>query len=330
MSHSNTSLNCFASCMKKYEHMYILHTPSDLPPTPHIEFGIMAHDVLYRMGMARDFDENELALAEHFENIVPSELLYPELKEYFKINSWHDYFKAVCQQVIAYELQLVKEMNCPVEIKRELRMQLTVDQLKEMGYCHISQPLTGIIDLLILGKDSATIVDYKFSTKVKTQDDFDMNSQLPLYALFVSKLYHIPIHNIRIGYIDIPKSDGGRPVELSNGFYSRSKSQAVLQECFEEAIKQKHGDDPYYNCKPGGYYYDTYCALSSNKAAYLNVQYIDEDAYKGIVGDLLDAASMIDIMRENHMKFVKKYDSYSCKNCEFLSKCKPWTTVNWE
>ena len=131
MSHSNTSLNCFASCMKKYEHMYILHTPSDLPPTPHIEFGIMAHDVLYRIGMARDFDENGLALAEHFEKIVPSELLYPELKEYFKINSWHDYFKAVCQQVIAYELQLVKEMNCPVEIKRELRMQLTVDQLKE-------------------------------------------------------------------------------------------------------------------------------------------------------------------------------------------------------
>ena len=103
-----------------------------------------------------------------------------------------------------------------------------------------------------------------------------------------------------------------------------------MQECYEEAIKQKHGDDPYYNCKPGGYYYDTYCALSSNKAAYLNVQYIDEDAYKGIVGDLLDAASMIDIMRENHMKFIKKYDSYSCKNCEFLSKCKPWTTVNWE
>ena len=30
---------------------------------------------------------------------------------------------------------------------------------------------------------------------------------------------------------------------------------------------------------------------------------------------------------ENNMPFVKKYDSYSCKNCEYLKSCKPWLEV---
>lgn len=329
MAHSNTSLNCFAACMKKYEHCYMLHTPPDCKPTPHLDFGVMAHEVLYRAGMARD-NNNGILTYDEFLNIVPSELLYPELKEYFKISSWQDYFSAVCNQVQLYEEQLVAEMHDEVEIQRELRLQLTVEELHSMGYTHITQPLVGIIDLLILGKESATIVDYKFSSKAKTQDDFDMNSQLPLYTLIISKLYGISPHNIRVGYIDILKADGGKPTLLSNGTFSRAKSQSCTQENYLRAIKAQYGDDSYYNCEPGGYYYDCYCALASNKAAYLNVQYIDLDAYKGITADLLDAAAMIDTMRDNHMKFIKKYDSYTCKGCEYLTKCKPWLTVSWE
>ena len=54
MSHSNSSLNTFAYCMAKYEHSYILHTPPCKPPSPHLEFGTMAHDVLHKAGQLRD------------------------------------------------------------------------------------------------------------------------------------------------------------------------------------------------------------------------------------------------------------------------------------
>ena len=48
------------------------------------------------------------------------------------------------------------------------------------GIYHIKQPLVGIIDFLAYTKTEAIILDYKFSSSKKTQDDFDMNSQLPL------------------------------------------------------------------------------------------------------------------------------------------------------
>lgn len=192
----------------------------------------------------------------------------------------------------------------------------------------INDSLVGVIDLLILGKDCATIIDYKFSTSRKSQDDFDLNSQLPLYAFFVHKKYGIPLRNIRIGYIDIPKKDVEKPALLKNGTLSRAKSQNVTQDMYKKCVEAVHGvDDPLYNCEPDGYYYETYCALALNKVAYLSVQYLDEDAYNGIIKDLFNAARMIDFMKQNNMPFLQKYDSYTCKNCEYLNSCKPWLNV---
>ena len=61
MAHSNSSLNCFANCMAKYEHNYILHTPPCKPVSPHLTFGTMAHEVLYNAGYRMlDGEENEV------------------------------------------------------------------------------------------------------------------------------------------------------------------------------------------------------------------------------------------------------------------------------
>ena len=60
---------------------------------------------------------------------------------------------------------------------------------------------------------------------------------------------------------------------------------------------------------------------------FFNTRYLEQDAYEGIVKDIIDAASMIDYMKDNKMPFLKKYDSYSCKDCEYLTACKPWLTV---
>lgn len=327
MSHSNSSLNCFANCMAKYKHNYILHTPPCKEPSPHLEFGSMAHEVLYNAGRLRDEAADGVISKGDYMTVIPSEALYGNLKLEFAITSWNAYFEPIIKQISEYEKSLISELKGQIEIEREIKLQLTVDQLKEYGMPNIKQPIVGIIDLLIHTKTEAIILDYKFSSTKKTQSDFDMNSQLPLYAMFVHLLYDIPLHNIRIGYIDIQKQQFDRPVLLSNGTFSRNKSQNVSQETYEKFVTAVHGDDPYYNCKEGGYYYECWCNLALNKCAYLSIQYLDLEMYEYVINDLLQAASMIDYMTEHDLPFLHKYDSYSCKSCEYIDSCKPWLEV---
>lgn len=326
MAHSNSSLNTFANCMAKYEHRYIKHTKPCNPPSAHLTFGTMAHEVLYKAGCLRDEIRDNVVDEEQYVNIIPSEVLYQDLKTEFNINSWYGYFKHVIKQVYEYEREILNEHSDAI-VEREIKLQLTADQLKELGYYGITQPLVGVIDLLIYGKDWAVILDYKFSSNRKGQDEFDMNSQLQLYALLVHMNYDVPLHNIQVGYIDIPKQMFGKPIVLSNGTLSRSKSQNVSQELYEMAVKEIHGEHDHYNCQPGGYYYDAWCNFALNKAAYLTLQYLDIDAYEGITKDVLNAAVMIERMKEHDLPFLKKYDSYSCKSCDYVDSCKPWTVV---
>ena len=331
MSHSNSSLNCFASCMSKYWHNYINHSPTCRPPSPHLAFGVIAHDVLYKAGMLRDEVEDGVVDKEKYYSIIPSEVLYGELKAEFGIQNWYSYFTQVIKQVAEYESDLKKELlsisNGNLIIEREVKLQLTVDELESVGIYGIKQPIVGIIDLLMYDGMYAYILDYKFSSSQKTQEDFDMNSQLPLYAMLVHYKYDIPLHNIKYGYIDIPKKSFDKPVLLKNGTLSRAKSQNVSQELYKKSVEAIHGDDPYYNCEPDGYYYDAYCAMALNKAAYLSIQFLDMDAYVHITTDLLDAATTIDKMQMLGLPYLKKYDAYTCKSCEYLTSCKPWLTV---
>ena len=330
MAHSNSSLNCFASCMAKYEHNYILHTKPNRPISPHLVFGTMAHDVLHKAGLLRDETDEGVVDTEQCYSVIPSEVLYPELKQEFQIKSWQKYFYRVIKETEKYERQLVNELikeGEMVSIEREIKLQLTPDELALAGYYGVTKPLVGVIDLLILSKNYAIIVDYKFSSSRKSQDDFDMNSQLPIYSFLVSQKYGIPLKNIRYGYIDIPKQDFGEPVLLSNGTLSRAKTQNISQELYAKAVETIHGKDEKYNCEPGGYYYDAWCNFALNKPAYLSIQWLDMDVFYGVIPDLMNAAKMIDMMEEEKMPFLRKYDAHSCKGCEFIEACKPWLTV---
>ena len=318
--------------MAKYEHNYIKHTQPCRPPSPHLTFGTMAHEVLYKAGVLRD-EQRDGVSDDEYVQVIPSEVLYYDLKQEFSIDNWQQYFMPIIKQVSEYEMMVVENMTKndeDVQIYREVKLQLTPDQLKELGYYGITQPLVGVIDLLVVGKTSAVILDYKFSSSKKSQDDFDMNSQLPLYSLLVHMNYDVPLHNIQYGYIDIPKVMFGKPTLLSNGTLSRSKSQNVSQEMYEKCVIAIHGEDAYYNCQPGGYYYDAWCNFGLNKPAYLSLQYLDLEVYTGVTKDILDAAVMVDYMINNKMIFLKKYDSYSCKGCEFVDSCKPWTCLGGE
>ena len=334
MAHSNSSLNCFANCMAKYEHNYILHTPPCKPVSPHITFGTMAHDVLHKAGILRDEIADKVVDNEQYKSIIPSDVLYQDLKTEFGIKSWPQYFIPIIKETAKYEQQCIQQLletdSGSVQVEREIKLQLSAEQARKINdNYNINQPIVGIVDLLIHTKTHAIILDYKFSSNKKTQDDFDMNSQLPLYALLVHINYDIPLQNIQYGYIDIPKQEFGQPTLLTNGTLSRSKSQNVSQELYEQAVIAIHGDDDYYNCKPGGYYYDCYCNLALNKPAYLSIQYLDFDTYENVIADIFNAADLIDYMTSHNLPFVKKYDAYSCKNCEFLRDCKKWLFVDF-
>lgn len=321
MSHSNSSLNCFAYCMKKYEHNYLLHTPPCKPLSPDLKFGAMAHEVLDKAGKLRD------AGADSYETIIPSEVLHNDLKLEFGIKNWHQYFVPLIKQLHKYEQELVASIEGEVSIEREIKLQLTPEELKEKFNIFATEPLVGVIDLLLLTKTSAIIIDYKFSKTRKSQDDFDLNSQLQIYAMLVHILYDIPLHNIRIGYIDIPKQASDIPVILSNGTLSRSKSQNVTQEFYAQAVKAVHGDDPYYHCRPGGHYYDAWCNMALNKTAYMNVQYLDIDTYSATIDEVLNILSTIEMYKLHKLRYISKIDSYSCKSCEYLNSCKKYLQV---
>lgn len=332
MSHSNSSLNCFANCMAKYEHNYILHTPPCRPLSPHLIFGTMAHEVLEKAGRQRDEIRDGVREETDYMCVIPSEILYPELKEEFGISSWQKYFMPVIKKVSEYEKQLLATFpdGEAINIEREVKLQLTVDDLKNLGYTNITQPIVGVVDLLIWSASKCYIIDYKFSSSKKTQDDYDMNSQLPLYMLLVHVNRGLPLKNMQVGYIDIPKKALDTPTILANGTISRAKSQNVSQEVYKMAVIAAHGNDPYYNCDEGGYYYEAWCNMANNKAAYLSYEYLDKDVYDGIINDLMKAAKMIDFFIGNKLDFLHKYDSYTCKGCEYLTACKPWLEVNWE
>lgn len=333
MAHSNSSLNLFTACQRKYWHQHINHTTPCKPPSPHLTFGAIAHEVLEKAGNLRD--NAEYISADEYVQCIPSELLYEDLKKHFNIKSWHSYFAPIISQIEKYEKKLADEILATdggYTIKREIKLSMNDSQLRDCGLLEdgkeLKMPLVGVIDLLLLGTTHATIIDYKFSTSQKTQDNFDMDSQLYIYALFVSYTFDIPLHNIKIGYIDIPKEEFAQPIVLTNGTLSRAKSQNVSAEMYLEAIKRQHPDTWQDMIQPGGYYYDILLELTFKKCAYLNSQYLDLQAYAAIIADVIDTAVMIDLINTNKYPYLARYDAYTCKSCEYIKACKHWLGVN--
>lgn len=336
--HSNSSLNSYSNCQMRYKLSYIDKIKPD-KISPHLTFGIMAHEVMYNAGRLRDDHKDGVIGETDYYPVIPSEVLHPELKDEFKIDCWNDYFMPVIKQVAKYEEAAIKQLSdetgLPAIVAREVKLSVSASQREELEHHPLPEGemdgITGVIDLLIYNEAGAIIYDYKFSSSVKGNADFEENSQLQLYAYLVHMNYDVPLHNITIGYIDIPKQMSSKPVMLTNGKLSRAKSQNCTAETYELYVKALHGeDDPEYNCKPGGYYYDCYCELKLNKAAYLTTRRLDLDIYQAILADLTRTSYEIDAKKAQvEASWLRKYDSYSCKGCEYKKYCKPWLTEVW-
>ena len=309
MAHSQSSVGVYLSCQKRYELQYIKKCKAEERFMPHLEFGSMAHKVLEDAGNLRDSHDAGIP---DYNQCIPSELMYPMLKDYFNIMSWQRYFIRVCKRVAEYERVLIqnisKKTNSGCEIFREKKFSLA------SGY---TNPHTGIIDFLLISNDKqhAIICDYKFSSKVKTQDDFDYNAQLYVYAYAVNREFGVPLKNIQIGYIDIIKQDSSEPIVLKSGELSKSKSQNVLYEDYIDKIIELELDIDNYR--------DFLDELKLRDVAYISLQYIEADTYNIMIKSYMDAVDDIENKRTNsNCKFLRKIDSYSCGDCMFKSDCR--------
>ncbi len=308
MAHSQSSVMCYLACQKQYELQYIDRCTPEERFMPHLEFGSMAHKVLEEAGRLRD---NLEAGIPDYNICIPSELSYPMLKDYFNISSWSRFFIRVCKRVADYERALIENLNkktsSGLEIFREKKFTIP------SGY---EQPHTGVIDLLLLSNDRryAIIIDYKFSSKVKTQEDFDYNVQLYLYAYFVNKEYGVPLKNIQIGYIDIIKQDSSEPIVLSSGKLSKNKNQNVLYDDYIDKIIELNLDVDEYK--------DFLDELKLRDVAYISLEPIDENNYNTLVESYLEAVDDIECRKKDNKPFLRKIDAHSCDDCRFKEYCR--------
>lgn len=308
MAHSQSSVSTYLACEKMYELQYIDRCKPEDKFMPHLEFGVMAHKVLEDAGRMRDSVE---AGVPDYQVVIPSELMYPMLKDYFNIMSWNKYFIRVCQRVADYEKALIQNMNKQTqsgfEIFREKKFTIP------SGY---QTPHTGIIDLLFLSNDRqyAIIIDYKFSSKQKTQEDFDFNVQLYLYAYFVNKEYGVPLKNIQIGYIDIIKQDSSEPIVLASGKLSKNKAQNVLYEDYIDKIIELNLDVDEYK--------DFLDELKLRDVAYISLEHIDNNNYNTLVKSYLEAVDDIEDKVNRKKPFLRKLDSHSCADCRYKDYCR--------
>lgn len=308
MAHSQSSVGCYLGCQKMYELQYIDKCVPEERFMPHLEFGVMAHKVLEEAGKLRDSID---AGVPDYEVCIPSELSYPMLKDYFNIMSWQRFFIRVCKRIADYERALIeninKKTNSGIEIFREKKFTIP------SGY---TEPHTGIIDLLFLSNDRqhAIIIDYKFSSKVKTQEDFDYNVQLYLYAYFVNKEYGVPLKNIQIGYIDIIKQDSSEPIVLANGKLSKNKSQNVLYDDYIDKIIELNLDVDDYK--------DFLDELKLRDVAYISLENIDDNNYNVLVKSYLEAVDDIEYKKSQKKPFLRKVDAHSCADCRYKEYCR--------
>ena len=264
---SHSEITTYLDCQKKWELQYIKKMRIS---NPHLVFGDIGHKVLC-------------------DGKIPDELLYPELKEFFQIKSWKNYFTNILRErdslIKDYDIVAKEE---PVE----------------------DDTLKGIIDLILRHKETGRylLVDYKFSTGVKKYTELLVDEQLYIYAFLYSNKNNIPLENIDIGYMNISKSDLDYPRVLNNGKLSKDKNQNTTFDMYMEKIKE-------LNLKIEDYL-DVLDILKDKKQLSLYSSSINLDM-------LIKILSNIDnVIKDMNKGYVLEKCSYMCSKCDFYPYCK--------
>ena len=66
----------------------------------------------------------------------------------------------------------------------------------------------------------------------------------------------------------------------------------------------------------------------SRAVIFPNIYWNNVRAIHGYIEAIWTALYLVDKIKQENLPYLKKYDSFSCKSCEYLHSCKPWLNVN--
>lgn len=266
---SHSAITTYLDCQRKWDLIYNHGLKVD---NIHLQFGSMAHKVLETKQ-------------------IPDEILYPELKEYFGIKSWSNYFN---------------------NIFKELDNFITTNDLEQIGseVDVADDNLVGCIDCVykIKGTDRYVIADYKFSSGIKGYDELLLDEQMYIYAFLYATEKNIPLDNISTCYINIPKVELDEPRILKNGELSKDKSQNTTYEKYLNKIQELNLDISKYE--------DVLDALKDKPYIVFTINRLNIDRLASVFRNIEN------VIRDMQKGYVLEKNSYMCTKCDFYEYCK--------
>ena len=264
---SHSEITTYLDCQKKWDLIYNKGLTID---NVHLQFGSMGHKVL---------ETRE----------IPDEMLYPELKEEFGIQSWKNYFTTIFNELDEY----FKDYEV---LHKEYRVE--------------NEDIKGVIDVVWRHKTTGRILitDYKFSTKNKGLEDILLDEQMYLYAMVYGTNNNLSIDDIDIGYINIPKCEMTKPRVLKNGTLSKDKAQNTTYDLYVESINELGLNISDYE--------DILSELTNKTMINVAISQMNRDM-------MIRIAENVDhVIRDMEKGYVLEKCAFQCKYCDFLQYCK--------
>ena len=264
---SHSELTTYLDCQKKWDLIYNKGLKID---NVHLQFGSMGHEVL---------ETRE----------IPDEMLYPELKEEFGIQSWKNYFTTILNELDDY----FKDYEV---LHKEYRIE--------------NENLKGVIDVVWRHKTTGKILitDYKFSTKNKGFEDILLDEQMYLYAMVYGMQNNLCIDDIDIGYVNIPKCEMTKPRVLKNGTLSKDKAQNTTYNLYVESINELGLNISDYE--------DVLSELTNKTMINVAISQMNRDMMLRI------AQNVDNVIKDMEKGYVLEKCTFQCKYCDFLQYCK--------
>lgn len=266
---SHSAITTYLDCQRKWDLVYNHGLRQD---NVHLQFGSMAHKVLET-------------------RIIPDEILYPELKEFFGIKSWYNYFSNIIKEIDKFILD-----NNLEQIGKEVDVE--------------DDNLVGCIDCVfkVKDKDEYVIADYKFSTSVKGYDELLLDEQMYIYAYLYATQHNIDLTKITTCYINIPKAELCEPRELKGGGLSKDKSQNTTYELYLKKINDLGLNVSDYEEILDVLKLKPYIVFTKNKLNLDNLEKV--------------FANIENVLKDMKKGYVLEKNSYMCSRCEFYEYCK--------
>lgn len=264
---SHSEITTYLDCQKKWDLVYNKGLKID---NVHLRFGSMGHEVL---------ETRE----------IPDEMLYPELKEEFGIQSWKNYFTTILNELDEY----FKDYEV---LHKEYRIE--------------NEQLKGVIDVVWRHKTTGRILitDYKFSAKNKGLEDILLDEQMYLYAMVYGLQNKLSIDDIDIGYVNIPKCEMVKPRVLKNGTLSKDKAQNTTYNLYVESINELGLNISDYE--------DILSELTNKTMINVAISQMNRDMMMRI------AENVDNVIEDMEKGYVLEKCTFQCKYCDFLQYCK--------